>query len=389
MSSDTNADEIEQVIESKFEQWESFNDSLASGPEVLGLYEKEVYERICEEGLGYFVETPNGKRPFLVPVEALPDLNQDYFQNPENLDTDKRVFQMFLPSEMDDNFVEQAFGILDEIQSEGAYLLTQFNDGDQDYEDAVRDLFDRLDGVESVPMIDGKNETECSVFHFFAETKFFTEPNEADARFPGMHGQDIFRAKVEQGEVEPVPKDGTVVMLPEHLTDEIIESAWQAYDTQMDILIENHPRYQRLDRDHLIEMLRAEDSVNIFHFEDGHPIFFYIGLTDIPKHASWLDNDIIQEKYATDDTDVLYCPAMFVDFTRQGEGHSEKAFKTLLELVADRGRKYGMYFECTNISATYVPKMGIRAINQSGLAEPVLHTASNVVQKMYKIGSAS
>ena len=362
-----------------YESFESFNESLRAGPEVLGFYDEDIYDKLCEREVGYFIDGPNGRRPFCIPVGVSPDINQPFFANPANIDQELPAFHMFVPR-IEGDVPPEMIDVVRELAELNATIFFQFEQSDGDTQASITRLFEEA-GVDAneVPLIDSKNETEASVFHYLAQPVFNDPPLEVEEEFQGKHGQALQRHLVETEQVEAAPETGTTILLPEYLTEEMRKAIWQNYDTQMDLLIENHPRYQRLHEKELNDLLEADDSVNIVYFEDGNPVFVFIGVTDLAKHAPWLDGQQIKEDNAG--VDILYCPAMFVDINRSGQKHSQKAFATLLDVIQMRGRNMGLYFECTNISATYVPKAGIEAIDGSGIAKADLKTVANYVQK--------
>lgn len=383
--------------ENNFLEVQAFNGSLACGPEILGFYDPKAYAEICNDDKAIFVDTPNGKRPFLLPVGDHPDLNTDYFTDTNNVNVAKPIYYLFPPgTDLTSSMVEQMHHALIKATSEEASFFVQFEENDAVTQQQIDDLFsDAGISIEEVPLIDAKNATESSVYHFTATANYEEPVPEVGGNRQGMHGQDLFRELVGSGQAEALPENGTVVLLPELLVDNdgeytgLVDKLWKIYDQQMDILIENHPRYQRFHEDEFKESLLTPDSINIAHFEDGEPVIIFTAFTDVNEHATWLDGDTVHS-YAGENADILYCSAAAVDFDKQGQGKMFEITSLVDKLIRLRGREYKVYFESTNISATYVPTSIEDAFTESAKiagrpAHPKVESVAKYVQKLYKI----
>lgn len=210
------------------------------------------------------------------------------------------------------------------------------------------------------PMIDSTSGSTAEVVHFTGLPEF-TEPLSGSS----ISLQETFETMIDTGSAEVMPINGTSLLRPQDLTEDLVEKIWTMYDRQLDILVEDHPAYQRLDRELVVDMLRSQTGLNIVHFIDGQPVCLFIGVTDL-ETCDWLNAPLINERYPDDD--VLYCPALVTDFEKQGHGYAANVFKLLTDIVSQRGRNVRPYFECTDISANYVPNIFTDALNATGAA---------------------
>lgn len=210
------------------------------------------------------------------------------------------------------------------------------------------------------PMLDAKSSQPAEVIHYSGLPRFH-EPLEGH----GGSINEVFYEMVDEGILDLAPISGTTVIRPETLTDDMAEKIWQIYDKQLDILIEDHPAYQRLDKELIESILSSPTGFNIVHFEEGEPVCIFLGVTEL-EECEWLNARSIYEEYGEDD--VLYCPAMVTNFEKQGLNYSANIFSLLVEIAMRRGKNIRPYFECTDISAQYIPKILENAIEDTGHA---------------------
>jgi hypothetical protein len=220
------------------------------------------------------------------------------------------------------------------------------------------------------PMIDPTSKKPVQVIHFTGLPEF-SVPLEGEGE--SLH--EAFNDMLAEGVFEALPENGTTVLRPDVLTDELVEKIWKIYDKQLDILIEDHPAYQRLDRQLVEDMLRSPTGFNIVHFVDSEPVSIFLGVTDM-QTCEWLNAKLISSRYPED---TLYCPAMVTDFDKQGLNYSSNVFKLLTSVALKRGKNIRPYFECTDISAGYIPGILTKSLNETGVA-----TIEVVEQERYK-----
>lgn len=208
-----------------------------------------------------------------------------------------------------------------------------------------------------VPLFDTRNNTEASVVHLsgLPDLNFETHTE-------GRSVHETFYELVEQGVYQLYPENGTTVLRPEVLTPEIKDHIWDIYNKQLDILIEQHPAYQRLTRDEVDAFLEDDSSFNIVHVVDGKVTTLFLGVTDLDS-CPWLDKDKIEGAYKEE---IMYCPAMVTDFEAQGHNYASNVFGLLMNIVKVRQKNLRPYVECTNISAGYMPVITERAVDATG-----------------------
>lgn len=213
--------------------------------------------------------------------------------------------------------------------------------------------------MDEQPMIDSTTQTPTGIIHFTGLPEFNVELNPR-----GLSLHQTFQEMLENGEVERLPDTGTTILTPDVLSEELAERIWEIYDKQLDILVEDHPAYQRLDRELIMDMLKCPSNINIVHFVEGEPVCIFLGVTDLST-CEWINGDHISGRY---EEEVLYCPALVTDFDKQGHNYASNIFKLLTRMAIVRGENIRPYFECTDISAGYIPGILEKAIKDTGLA---------------------
>jgi hypothetical protein len=368
-------DENEAVfdVDQSIDAYRQISDTYTYGPQQEGLIDSDLKGAVNDRA-GYFlsIDGSSGETivPFATPLSHVSTVNNEYFRAKFGQDYAKTVYfispqvaRLLIAQGQEGELVETAQKIL---QTGNFLFITDQQDSIADTPNITDYLKQQLDGkAEELPVLDEKNGSAASVIHFSGVPRFIETIELSNQNAPSF--QEVYRSRVNQGKAEPLPTSGTAILLPEYATKELLEDIWAMYDAQMDILIENHPMFQRLEQDELFSMLLSDTGANVVHFEAGKPVCLFVGISDIKNAASWLRSGVIEERYG-DDEEILYCPAMAADIHRQGMNYSQDVFSLLAELVEERGKNVRPYFECTNISAEYVPNHVFEpAINQTGI----------------------
>lgn len=372
--------------------YNQISDMHTYGPQQEGLIEGDL-RRTLDDDAGYLlsIDNTNGECavPIATPLSHVSTVNNEYFRTTFGEDYARNVYflspqvaRYLMVGGKEAELVTIAEKIL---ENDGHLFITDQEDSPSDVPNITDYLKHELAGrADEFPVLDEKNGTAASVIHFSGVPEFVKSVALDNQDAPSF--QEMYRAKVGRGEAVPLPETGTVILLPEHATQELLDDIWTMYDTQMDVLIENHPMFQRLEKDELVGMLLSETAANVVHFESGKPVCLFVGITDINNEASWLRSDYLSAQY-TDEDEILYCPAMAADIDKQGMNYSRDVFSLLARLVEERGKNVRPYFECTNISAQYVPQHVFEpAINQTGICTVSVQEQARYT---YRILSAS
>lgn len=368
-----NAGEAVIDADKSVELYEQIADEFSYGPQQEGLITDDLRMTVTDRA-GYFVaidqDKPEESIPLATPLSHVSTVNTEYFKDKfgdgfgdDVFFVSPHVARYLIASDRGQDLISAA----QEITSSGKTL---FISDQEDIEGGHQGITDYLkhelgDDVEELPVLDKKHGTAASVIHYSGVPKFDESIELGNEHAPSF--QEMYRTKVGQGDADPIPETGTVILLPEHVTEELLEDIWTMYDAQMDVLIEDHPMFQRLDKKELFGMLLSDNGANVVHFEGAKPVCLFVGITSLETEAPWLRTDYINQRYGYAE-EILYCPAMAADMQRQGMNYSKHIFGLLARLVQERGKNVRPYFECTNISAQYVPKHVFEpAINETGI----------------------
>lgn len=329
----------------------------SSGPQIEGLLISDVVEA-QDDAATVSVELEGALVPLLIDNRYDSTANQSYYS--ERFSDDHVV--RFMPVPLGVNELAILKVSLESLISSGNNTPVTVVVMHEEANTAPVECLERIVSENGatcteVPLFDTRNNTEASVVHLsgLPDLNFETYTD-------GRSVHKTFYELVDQGVYELYPENGTTVLRPEVLNPEIKDHIWDIYNKQLDILIEQHPAYQRLTRDEVDAFLEDESSFNIVHIVDGKVTTLFLGVTDLDS-CPWLDKDKIEGAY---EEEVMYCPAMVTDFEAQGHNYASNVFGLLMNVVKVRQKNLRPYVECTNISAGYMPVITERAVDATG-----------------------
>lgn len=334
----------------------------STGPQLEGVIRQDAL-RVVQEPLTRWAEVGGVPTPILFKLECDSLAYQPYFEKREGVEG---VYVLSPTSRLIEEQAAQVLAeeIFNDLSIKQIVTLRLLDPEVSGTEDGA--MPSRLEeilltyGMVAEPLLDANSGLPAEVIHFSGLPEFEQPliPN-------GYTINETVYEMLQSGAFESIPQTGTTVLRPEYLTDELVEKIWNIYDKQIEILIEDHPAYQRLDRELVESMLRSPSGCNIVHFEEGEPVCIFIGVSEL-EDCEWLNASRIAKAFPDDD--ILYCPAMVTDFDRQGLNYSTNIFSLLVEIAMKRGKNIRPYFECTDISAQYVPNILENAIKATGKA---------------------
>lgn len=212
-------------------------------------------------------------------------------------------------------------------------------------------------------LIDPKNDTPATVFHFEGLTEVV--PDEVPVASSDLR-------KVYQGMEAELSAEGTR-LIDVNKVDELLDSGmsmrdrlWQIYEQQFSQLIENHPARQAQYEYEFDAMLRDPETLTIAHFVDGDVVSFASFVGNI-EACDWLNTEYYQQKFPGEK--VLYFPGIATDAEKQGNHYAMNLIDMVAKLCSRAKVQPRIVFQCTNISADYIPHIVKGAVEATGLAK--------------------
>ncbi len=145
------------------------------------------------------------------------------------------------------------------------------------------------------------------------------------------------------------------------MNKEIIDKLWSIAEIGFgDVLGAHHPLSMEFTRDFFDEQVSSTDTLTTVKFIDGEPVcfgFLALGM----ENNDWINTD--STKIVNELKDAKQKKRPYVHFHElisggeKGMGHSVDILTTFLGAAARTGYQYDVFFESTNLSSLYIPKI--------------------------------
>jgi hypothetical protein len=318
----------------------------------------------------------NGVRnymPLLVPAESLEWYNMDLLRR--SYGADKRFLYYAHPPIPEDAASQAAVReTLRTAVDEGAVIFTDDYVGKlggpltdiayQNHEYRLSDLGD-----------DGK-ERNGQVF--VTEMEFTGV--DTIKRAPSL--QEVYKQAVRSGKILEDLQNG--VALHEVIEGEEAEKVWDIYAKPFERLTEEHPMSAGFDKDHMLSILKNPEVAKIVNRANGE-ITTIIFFQPVFSESEWFNEKYYQQNYPEYyDTDNIYIfPGIVTDETKRNSSYAIDTINLATKLLSKRGTKALVTFECTEVSATYIPRLVTMAVNHSGVShiEPIKAPVSTTIYR--------
>ena len=366
-------------------------DSTAQGPQLEGISPADL-GIVLAEAKTEFISIPgypDARWPLLTPISNNTEYLSAYFQQREvspaaqpsevlylSLPHDPVLYESesFLKAVIDKIIEAESPVAYDEIDGQNKGLLLE----------AVINRYYPDKQVKIDELVDPKNGTPAAVIHYEGLAHIEKSPLGSY-----QHPLDAYYQieKIKDGFDQ---RDGTTLLDPRLIHEpysadpgrKVIDRMWEIYEAQFSRLVENHPARQAQTRDELESMLSSEGTITPIHCVDGEIVSFAMFVGDI-RSCDWLNSDYIEAKFPSED--VYYFPGIATDENMQGNRYSMNLINLIAEILSMAHQNPRIIFQCTNISADYIPAIVEGSANATGIVNIEMSEYSRYNYRLLKI----
>jgi len=366
-----------------FEDYRKLSDLTEQEFRKVGLQDQEAFEKAITDPRTVYVVAPDGKQyPFLAPLEY----EKMYeFERCQDMTGQKNVMLLSVPlntPNLEDFRIDRPslMGV-----DEFAIIVEAFHHDSNEKKNLeyIANTF----GLEemSFPHPDLMN-VPGHEYAWMASYGLSFGPNgnagQERAGSPDIQ-QDLgyawteLSARRNQSELPDDTSDGTYVLSADQLAKlpEVIDELWAISESGFGkILGAHHPVSMEFNKQFFEKQISAPDTRTAIHFVDGRAVCFgFIGLT--MDNNEWLNTESPTIK--ADIAGAENSGETYVHFYElisnglAGMGYSKHILETFFELAHITGRRYRVFFESTNLSATYIPSIIRQEIATSSSVEMI------------------
>ena len=310
----------------------------ATGPQVEGLAPTD-YRKAIKDKQTVHLEVNNGKKshiiPFLVPLKYAGWLNPNFF-SVKGYDPSQMLYCVIPQKELAKLDPQVISGAIDDAAQRvhASAIVFDYLEG--------QSLFGSGDYGEVDELITS-NKTPAATYHY------------------RMHG-DAKTKELIGFTTNPHVRD----LATEDDIRQHFPRIWEIYQEQFQRLVDDHPIAGALKRDELLKVLLSKGSLLKAYFddEDNMQSFGYM-VSDISL-CPWLN-----ERYLKEETQNS--PLYYFSGIASAPGYGRAVSRSIMNSFAyDALVKHGLFditFECSNISAGYIPKLAELALKSSGIVD--------------------
>lgn len=298
--------------------------------------------------------------PLLVPVQQLTWYNMSLLKRVYGEETDFYYYAHPPIPETEESQTIVARAIKEKLD-QGAIIFTDQYTGQPD---AILDIVSNENGYASENLGGGNQLRTGEVF--VAPVNVGVETISQDV--PSIY--DVYRQCIEDGEIKPDPQNG--VSLVQTIEDDDAERIWEIYENPFDKLTEEHPMNAGFTKTELLDILSDPNVAKIINRVEGKISTLCFFVQDFDQ-CSWFNKKYYKEQYPEyyNTNNILIFPGIVTDEHLQGSLFSLPIMSLVTKLFVKRGSNMLITFECTETSATYIPKIVTFAINHSQMGARV------------------
>jgi len=320
-----------------YESWVKAN---TIGPQIEGLSPKEIQEAIADPRTEYIsIENKESglisEIPFATPIEYAGWLNRDFFQKRGYQTTD--LYYCVLPQKLLSENTDSISQKIEEVitRKQGLHIVVDYPDNST-----------VAPGLEAMnPQVDDlvtSDGTAAATYHY--RTKL----------------------TVKREELAQYTPDPNISLLDPIVVESLQDRIWEIYSTQFQNLVDEHPIEGALTKEQLIGELKSPNTHIAGYFDEEGQLQGFGNNVDDLTLCPWLNEDYFVNN--SEGLPIIYQPAIVTS----AEYPRPIATRLMKFLLKDRFATVDsqiLTFECSNKSATYIPRLAMRAISQSGFLE--------------------
>lgn len=347
-------------IERSKEYYQANMNSNLLGPQKEGIPLADLQE-VFEDPRTEYV-TLNDKKskrlwPLLTPIENNSEYRTEYFSKEEI----GKTYYLSVPKKTEDidwgSVNEQMEVILRRLSEKEVTIVFDFLESSKDTN--LTWLEDRITSAGCVTaamddMKDEKNDTSASVQHF----EGLMHSGAAEDR-PSLDLRETYLTNMEGVKNHEEVFEGSVLLnpytidLPASEEGTTMDRLWAIYSKRFTDLVENHPARQAQTYEELKSMISDPRNLTIAYKHKGEIVTFAV-LSDV-NACDWLNTQYYTDKFS--DENVYYFPGIATDPEKQGNNYSLQVISLVTEIFKNSQKSCRIVFQCTNISADYIPKI--------------------------------
>lgn len=350
-----------------------------SGPQAMSMTKEDIQASLNDPNT-IFASVKGVNLPILMPISTI----EAYATSGFFAEGAEQFLFMPIYTSLDAEETESVRQMLSGADLTSKKIVSYFEDGDKQSEDYAKLVLDSLpDGYHQEPLIDDKDGKEASITHFEGLGIVHDRYN---LRTDVTSLRQVFLEGVAGGEYDEHPRTGTTLLDPEELktNTELLDKLWRISDEQFSKLVENLPVRQNPSREEFDEIMTHPETSSIVYFEDGEPVCLTTFLHSI-EPADWLRKEYFDDKFG-EKPFLAYFAFMVSDANKASYKSSHKVLKMVIDLTEKAHRDMEVIFECTNVSASYIPKLVESVVNASD--EIKINPSSTYTFKSYEVGRA-
>jgi len=313
-----------------------------TGPQVEGLEPSEL-EAVLADPSTEFIEIADSETGELKKLPLMSTVGYAHWFNTEFLqkhgyNPDYLMYSL-LPQNFLDTKVDHAVlkSTIEKIRDKknGLSLLV-------DYPETTRPFYNGFPVPHTVDLLLTSNDTPAGIYHY----------------------RSVCKAKEQElGEFQPDP---SVRIIPPEEVDNYSDRIWEIYNTGFQGLVEDHPISGMIPKEDLISTLKSPDSTLGAYIDDRGVLQSFGYTVSNLSLCPWLNKDYFVRE--AKGLPMVYMPGI-VSSPGAYVGSSTKIMNLLLKYTLTRSPEFVLTFECSNKSATYIPKLVKRAFSQSGIVD--------------------
>jgi hypothetical protein len=337
------------------------------GPQAEGIPPSDI-EKVYEDERTIFVNINNGdsdtiKWPLFTPIQNSCEFNIDFFER--RYGSAENVFYVSTPRNREMIFDNTSRDQLLEFSSREPILVFEETEDDavsQQLHSLFESNFDLLPDV----LIDDKNGTEAAVIHYAGKVSLVpsadqkNDASDLEVRKSSSTLRQAYASLIESGGLEEFPESGTIIVDQTTLNDIIDDDSqmtlmgrlWEIYDSQFKTLTENHPSRQAQTFQELQSVISDPDTLTLAYIHNREYVSFALFVADL-RTCEWINPEFYEEKFADDL--VLYFPGISTDSEKQGNKYSQNIIDLIARICKVSDSEPIIAFQCTNVSADYIP----------------------------------
>lgn len=360
-----------------------------TGPQLEGMFPEGVQAALTDpRTIAIERVTPDGRIvwPLLVPVEHNSEYRPGYFEGHMGEGAAERTFFYsnpdpdFLPP---DAMKDMGFR---ELAQEKAVIVCDYHETD---DDTTRADFLQLAAADEVRVVEPLATLEVGeqprVLHFSGKATVMERTGSVET---DLH--KAFQARVERGEAEARPSNGAAILDPHEIAtnhDGLADQLWEAYDVRFDDLVDDQPSMQKQTREQLMTMLSDSDAVTTAYFKEGKVVGFVFCSRNV-RNCEWLDPDYYEKQFPNEELAIF--PGMVVEKSQEGLAYSLPMLRTFSDAAAEANLDLRIIFQCTNISAQYIPRIVELGVNRTdGMRFGELEQAASYKYDVFQLEAGS